>query len=58
MGGGEGCNLHGKDSMAALIQGLQMMYDRAGHTSNWKVGSDGSASGNPLCGKVDIARVA
>jgi hypothetical protein len=57
MGGGEGCNLLGKGSMAALIQGLQMIYDRAGHTSNWNVGSDGSASGNPLRGNVDIARL-
>jgi hypothetical protein len=57
MGGGEGCNLLGKDSMAALIQGLQMIYDRAGHTSNWHVGSDGSTSGNPLRGNVDIARL-
>jgi hypothetical protein len=43
--------------MAALIQGLQMIYDRAGRTSNWHVGSDGSASGNPLRGNVDIARL-
>jgi hypothetical protein len=57
MGGSEGCNLLGKDSMAALIQGLQMIYDRAGHTSNWHVGSDGSAGRNPLRGNVDISRL-
>jgi hypothetical protein len=57
MDGGEGSSLLGKDSMAALIQGLQMIYDRAGHTSNWHVGSDGSASGNPLRGNVDVARL-
>jgi hypothetical protein len=43
--------------MAALIQVLQMIYDRAGHTSNCHVGSVGSASGNPLRGNVDIARL-
>jgi hypothetical protein len=57
MGGGEGCNFLGKDSIASLIQGIQMIYDRAGHTSNWHVWSDGSASGNLLRGNVDIARL-
>jgi hypothetical protein len=44
MGGGEGCNFLRKDSMAALLQGLQMIFDRVGHTSNLHVDSNGSAS--------------
>jgi uncharacterized membrane protein (UPF0182 family) len=43
-GGGEGSNFLRKDYMAALLQGLQMIFDRVGHTSNSHVGSNGSAS--------------
>jgi hypothetical protein len=57
MDGGESSNLLGKDSMTALFQGLQMIDDRAGNTSNWHVGSGGSANGNLLHGKVDVARL-
>jgi hypothetical protein len=46
-----------KDSMAAMMQGMQMVYDRAGHTSNWHVGPDRTASGNPLRGNLDMARL-
>jgi hypothetical protein len=47
----------GKDAMGAMIQGLQMCYDNAGHTSNWQVGPDGTASGNPLRGNIDVSRL-
>jgi hypothetical protein len=53
----DGAKLLGKDSMGAMIQGLQMCYDNAGHTSNWQVGPDGSATGNPLRGNIDVSRL-
>jgi hypothetical protein len=40
-----------------MIQGMQMLYDRAAHTSNWHVGPDGTATANPLRGNVDVARL-
>jgi hypothetical protein len=53
----DGAKLLGKDSIGAMIQGLQMCYDNTGHTSNWRVGPDGSATGNPLRGNVDVSRL-
>jgi hypothetical protein len=32
----------GKDSMGALIQGLQSVYDKAGHEGNWTVFPEGT----------------
>jgi hypothetical protein len=53
----DGAKLLGQDSIGAMIQGLQMCYDNAGHISNWRVGPNGSASGNPLRGNVDVSRL-
>jgi hypothetical protein len=43
--------------MDAMFQGLQMGYDNAGHTRNWQVGPDGSATGNPLRGNIGAIRL-
>jgi hypothetical protein len=44
-----------KDAMAAMIQGMQMLYDWAAHTSNWHVGPDGTATANPLIDNIGVA---
>jgi hypothetical protein len=36
---------------------MQILYDRAAHTSNWHVGPDGTVTGNPLRGDIDVARL-
>jgi hypothetical protein len=53
----DGSKMQGKDSVTALIQGLQRCYDKNGHTSNWTVFQNGTASGNPTRGNVDLARL-
>jgi hypothetical protein len=57
MNDSDGSKMLGKDSMTALIQGLQKCYDNYGHTSNWTVFENGAASGNPTRGNVDLARL-
>jgi hypothetical protein len=57
MGDGDGTSMLGKDSMTALVQGMQRCYDNNGHTSCWTVFPDGTASGNPTRGNLDLARL-
>jgi hypothetical protein len=53
----DGAKLLGKDSIGAMIQGPQMCYDSAGHTSNRWVGPLGSATGNRLRGNTDVSKL-
>jgi hypothetical protein len=57
MGDGDGSSMLGKDSMTALVQGMQRCYDNNGHTSCWTVFPDGTASGYPTRGNLDLARL-
>jgi hypothetical protein len=57
MDSADGTHMLGKDSMGALIQGLQRVYDKAGHEGNWTVLSGGTATGNPTRGNIHLARL-
>jgi hypothetical protein len=53
----DGSRILGKDSMGALIQGLQRVYDKAGHESQWTVLPNGTATGNPTRGNIHLSRL-
>jgi hypothetical protein len=57
MGSTDGTRILGKDSMGALIQGLQRVYDKAGHEGSWTVFPDGTATGNPTRGNIHLYRL-
>jgi hypothetical protein len=57
MGIADGNRMLSKDSMSAMIQGLQRVYDKAGHEGNWTVQSDGKATGNPTRGNIQLSRL-
>ena len=57
MGSADGSRILSKDSMSALIQGLQIVYDKAGHEGNWTMQSDGKATGNPTRGNIQLSRL-
>eukprot|EP00171_Calliarthron_tuberculosum_P000723 IDg723t1 len=42
------------DSIEALVQGLQIVYEENNHTTVWSPGADGSATGNLLINNRDI----
>jgi len=44
------------DAMGSLIQGLRILYEEKGHIESWSI-RDGRASGNPLIGNRDIAKL-
>jgi hypothetical protein len=46
----------GKYSMEALIQGLHRVYDKAGHERQWTVLPNGTATGNPTRGNINLSR--
>jgi hypothetical protein len=53
----DGSRLLGKDYMGALIQGLQRVYDKAGHEGQWTVLPNGTATGNPTRGNIHLSRL-
>jgi hypothetical protein len=57
MGIADGNRMLSKDSMSAMIQGLQRVYDKAGHEGNWTVQSEGKATGNPTRGNIQLSRL-
>jgi hypothetical protein len=53
----DGSHPLGKDSMGALIQGLQRVYGKAGHEGQWTVLPNGIATGNPTRGNIHLSRL-
>jgi hypothetical protein len=51
----DGSRILGKDSMEALIQGLQRAYDKTGHEGQWTVLPNGTATGNPTRGNTHVS---
>jgi hypothetical protein len=54
----DGSHLLGKESMGALIQGLQRVYGKAGHeVVQWTVLPNGTATVNPTRGNIHLSRL-
>jgi hypothetical protein len=53
----DGSRILGKDSMSALIQVLQLVYEKASHESQWSVLPNRAAAGNPTRGNIHLSHL-